>query len=69
MMRYVGSVVGAALLAAMLGGQASRGEFHALFAVLAFFAVLNLLTAFVVHPPEVKELVAQSAPEPLSARG
>ena len=69
MMRYVGSVVGAALLAAMLGSDASRTEFHALFAILAAFAVVNLVTAFIVHTPRAQDTKTQGVPKPLTARG
>lgn len=68
MMRYVGSVAGAAIIASVLGGQASRGEFHALFAVLAVFALVNMSTAFVVRPGAPAASSPPSLPEALATR-
>jgi len=67
MMRYVGSVIGTALLAAILGGQGSGAEYHLLFAILAVFAVLNLITTLVVRAGRITEEAPQAAPGPLTA--
>ncbi len=50
MMRYVGSVAGAALIAGMLGSRATTGEFAALFAVLAAVGVANCIAGGFARP-------------------
>lgn len=45
MMRYVGSVAGAALLAALVGSPPAIGEIRELAAILALFAAVNLAVA------------------------
>ena len=50
MMRYVGSVAGTALLAGIVGKQATYGEFQLLFLVLSGVAAINLATAFLIRP-------------------
>jgi MFS family permease len=52
LMRYVGSVTGASLLALTLGADPSVGAFELLLALVAAIAVVNLLVAFVpAHRP------------------
>ncbi len=67
MLRYVGSVLGAAVLAAVLGGQSSIGEFHLLFAILAAIAVINLATAVAVRPVAARVSPSSGVPEPVTA--
>jgi EmrB/QacA subfamily drug resistance transporter len=54
MMRYVGSVAGTALLAAVVSRHAQASEFRELFLLLALVAVVNTFTGFAVtgrgHP-------------------
>jgi MFS family permease len=50
MMRYVGSVSGTALLAALAGPHPGVGEFQSVFAVLAFVAVASLFVSALVRP-------------------
>lgn len=45
LMRYVGSVAGASLLAAVLGGEPGAGEFETLLAILVGVSLLNGLLA------------------------
>ena len=47
LMRYVGSVAGASLLAAVLGSSPGGSDFTRLLAIVAGFAVLNLMLAFI----------------------
>ena len=42
MMRYVGSVTGTAIIAAVLGARPDEGAFRLLFAVMAVFALVNI---------------------------
>ncbi len=49
MMRYVGSVTGAAMLAAMIGRPATVGQFEAVFAVLTGLAVVNVVIGFLIR--------------------
>lgn len=46
LMRYAGSITGAAVLAAVLGAGAGVSEFRFLFALLATLGIINLLLAF-----------------------
>ncbi|MGH2607814.1 MAG: MFS transporter, partial [Tepidiformaceae bacterium] len=60
LMRYTGSITGAAVLAAVLGAGADISDFRVLFGLLAGLGVLNLLLAFA--------LGGASRREPLSSR-
>ena len=69
MMRYVGSVLGAAVLAGVLGGDPSVSRFHLLFAILAVIAVVNLATAGAVRPAALRASQSQVVPEPTATGG
>lgn len=63
LMRYVGSVAGASLLAAVLGSSPGGNDFTRLLAVVAGFAVLNAMLAFIriEAPREADEAVVVPA--------
>ena len=49
MMRYVGAIAGAALIAALLGSDPDEGGFRILVAVFAGVAVLNLVVSLEIR--------------------
>jgi len=49
MMRYVGSVTGTAIIAAVLGAHPTEGSFRLLFAILAGFAAINIVAALSIE--------------------
>jgi MFS family permease len=69
MMRYVGSVTAAALLAGIAGSEGSRGEFQALFAVTAAAAILNIGAWLAVSERAERRRPEPAAAEPEGAPG
>ena len=67
MMRYVGSVAGAALIAGLLGSQASSGEFGLLFAVLAAVGAINLVAGSFARPVRPEAALAPLPPAAVRA--
>ncbi len=69
MMRYLGSIVGAGILGAVLNtdsGAPGIGLFHLIFAVLLAMSVLAFVSSLFIHrfPPEISELTRQASPVP-----
>jgi MFS family permease len=68
MMRYVGSVAGAAVIAGSLGKHPGASEFHLLFGVITAMALVNMATAFAVRPEGKPSLHLQPGePEPATS--
>ena len=49
MMRYAGAIVGAAIIAALLGADPGEGAFRLLIVVLAGAAILNIFVSLEIH--------------------
>ncbi len=64
MMRYVGSVTGAALLALILGSDPGGDQFRLLFAFLGVFALANVAVALASTPPRLTSSDSALAPSP-----
>ena len=74
MTRYVGSVAGAAIIAALLGANPDEAAFRILFVVIVAFALLNVIASFGIRdrPPEVELAGAgrlAASPEPIPPAG
>jgi MFS family permease len=73
MMRYVGSVTGTAIIAAVLGAHPGEGSFRLLFAILAGFAAINVVAALSIARDLPAEATADGGNEeesrPLLAHG
>ncbi len=66
LMRYTGSIAGAAMLAAVLGSEAGIADFRVLFAILTGLGVVNLGLAFALgrHSPRLAQSALQHASQP-----
>ena len=69
MMRYVGSVTGTAIIAAILGARPDEGAFRLLFAVMAVFAVVNIGAALSMTGARHPETVPGPMLQPEGATG
>jgi MFS family permease len=69
MMRYVGSVTGTAIIAAVLGARPDEGAFRLLFAVMAVFALVNIGAALSMSGARHPEAHPEPALEPAAAAG
>ncbi len=67
MMRYVGSITGTAIIAALLGAHPDEPAFRLLFTVLALFAVANLAAALSVAKSTPATLATSLATQPASS--
>jgi MFS family permease len=61
LMRYVGSVAGASIAAAVLGASPARGHFEVLLLLLTAVAIANLLVAMLPVRPRPSEMAASPA--------
>lgn len=66
MMRYVGSVTGTAIIAAVLGHHPGEADFRLLFLILAGFGVANVGVSWLVREPAVR--IAGRVQEPSVVR-
>jgi len=66
MMRYVGSVTGTAIIAAVLGSHPSAGNFQLLFAILAGFGVVNLGVALAIERKRPAETLREQEHEEIT---
>ena len=73
MTRYVGSVAGAAMIAALLGANPDEAAFRILFAVLVAFAVLNVVASLGIRDRRPTEAgiaeALRAGPEPIPPAG
>ena len=61
MMRYVGSISGTAMIAAVLGSHPATRDFQLVFGILIAFGVLNALVSLLLIPPATLEAVSVAA--------